>query len=542
MYDRTRYPTRAPMLFALLAASLMALPAQAAAIGYWRMEDASAGSTASAIASGVNSPVMDGTANGATILFDADVPAAFVYDPLSGGLWSNATSARFNGTSHFAIDDNTNSPPLHEPASFTIETFARIDPSNAQYTAVLSKERSGTSPAWQWDLRGLAGQIGMRYDTQDSPNPGLGQSNEYFTAPTIVTDNTWHHIATTYDASTRTFTMYVDYQPVKSDQINNNGELYYNGRPLRLGTVDGSRPLNARLDEVRYSNTILGPNDFLVALDSDTVNGYWRMEDGQAGQDITTAASEVNNTRMQGTGTGNGDLVFSADTPGSQIYDPLSDQILINTRSMYTAGNSYISVDDDTAMVLHEPASFTIEAFAKVDDTTGNYSEIIQKPRSGGFTWQFDLRGDSDGDGDFDRLAMRVDSQDADGDDGPTAGDGTSNQYSIGSNPEAILTDGLWHHIAATYDEPTRTFTMFVDYEQVGQFTLSDQGVLRYNGSELRLGGEDSTSSLIGNLDEVRLSRLVLGPDQFLRVVPEPSAIALLLLGVFALAIGRRRR
>lgn len=529
--------------FGPLVAIVGAAAVQAATIGYWRMEDGSAGATATSIASEVNASTMDGTAHGDTILFDADVPAALVYDPATGAYQANTTSVVFPGTStsaasHFTVDDNTNTPPLHEPTSFTIETFARIDSSNDRWTAVLGKQRSGTSPAWQWDLRGAAGQLGMRYDTQDSPNAGDGQSNENFTTSKIVTDDRWHHIATTYNAATRTFDMYVDYQLARSDQINNDGEIYYNGNPLLIGTVVGGRPLNARLDEVRYSDTVLGPSDFLLALDSEidtgNVNGYWRMEDGPAGQAIATAVSEVNNSLMQGTGSGNGTLVFSDDVPGSQILDPLTGEISANSTSMYSGGDSYISVDDDTAMVLHEPASFTIEAFAKVSDDTGNYSEIIQKPRSGGFTWQFDLRGDSDGDGDYDRLAMRVDSNDGD--------NGSVNQHYTGSHPEAILTDGAWHHIAATYNEPTRTFTMFVDYEEVGQFTLSNNGVLQYDGSELRLGGQSNTSSLIGNLDEVRLSRVVLGPDQFLRVVPEPGALVLALSGLGLLLATRRRK
>ena len=87
------------------------------------------------------------------------------------------------------------------------------------------------------------------------------------------------------------------------------------------------------MDEVRLSNSILTPSDFLrVPLPEVGASvGYWRMEEEEAvdGGDIFLAENATSD--LHGATFQNGQPRYSTDVPGAIIYDPLSGQSLTNT-------------------------------------------------------------------------------------------------------------------------------------------------------------------------------------------------------------------
>jgi hypothetical protein len=282
-------------------------------------------------------------------------------------------------------------------------------------------------------------------------------------------------------------------------------------------------------------------NAFAVRqLNSDTI-GYWRMNDAAPGTAATAVHSMYNDGTLQGTAFQNGASTaptHNADIPGRVIRDGLTGPDLPeNTASLEFFGSDYVEVPFSE---LVEPEAFTIEFFMK-DDAQSTFPALVQKPKQhgggstaigpGDVTWGI-------GKNNNDQAFIRVDTTDA------------------GNRTTAIpgsTADGLWHHFAMTYEEvevngqPTGRWTLFRDSDLTA--TITGPGVIDYDGlSGLYFGGESPSAQTgfqphSGLIDEIRLTGRVLGPGEFLRVVPEPGSGLLLLLGGVGLtAFGRRRR
>jgi MYXO-CTERM domain-containing protein len=115
------------------------------------------------------------------------------------------------------------------------------------------------------------------------------------------------------------------------------------------------------------------------------------------------------------------------------------------------------------------------------------------------------------------------------------------------------VTDGNWHHIAATIDgseTAAERIGLFVDGISVGAYvpvgspsgTPAFQDLFFYVGS--RLG---TSNKYVGLIDELRISDELLTPDQFLNAnsaVPEPASAALWLglVGLGTVAALRRQK
>ncbi len=249
--------------------------------------------------------------------------------------------------------------------------------------------------------------------------------------------------------------------------------------------------------------------------------GYWRVEDGTAGNDIvSTADSSGNGYAATQWGSNHDNAKYSSNVGGAYVYDPVADTYSANTRSMLAAGsastnNCMLLVDNKSAM----SGSYTLEMFLKIEDGAGGAANFTASTANR----LFQLDGATLG---------------ANGTVGASSGASTYLKFSysgtsyFGSNFE----DGNWHHLAYVADYngvDTTDFSLYVDGAAVitgtkaGRFTAE-------SWRDFRFGLANSTmSDMDWFVDEVRLSDTALTSGQFLQLtsVPEPASIAL--VGVF---------
>ncbi len=239
--------------------------ASASTVGWWRMEDGAAGTTANTIASQVNAAAMEGVAHGTGVrAFSGDVAGPYIHDPISGNTYANATSVFTDINGGFKVAA-TGQESLLEPASFTIEMFIKGDlAQNPEFKRVIQKEQSGFSPTWQLDMRGTERRLAVRTDHS-------GTSNDTVTSDAngVFVDSQWHHIAAVYDADGGPggggrFQLYVDYTLVATLNLANDGELIYNGKPLFIGDAAAAgNGFTGLMDEVRFTSGTLSTSQFL---------------------------------------------------------------------------------------------------------------------------------------------------------------------------------------------------------------------------------------------------------------------------------------
>lgn len=81
--------------------------------------------------------------------------------------------------------------------------------------------------------------------------------------------------------------------------------------------------------------------------------------------------------------------------------------------------------------------------------------------------------------------------------------------------------DGQWHHLAMTYHYPTKTARLYVDYElRATQVTTYP---MYLDNGNIVIGAGDNNYD--GAIDEVRITKRVLQPDEFLYLDSPPPPL-----------------
>jgi hypothetical protein len=232
-------------------------------IGYWRFDDAQPGTTPTTVASIYNNGVMQGTVGGQPVI-SSDVPSYWIQEGIGGPVRPmNTTSIYFDpagGNDYVTIPFS----PLTQPSEFTIEFFMKANaqgvwPGIVQKRKILPSENPNSTATGSGNITwGIGKDPGEREFARI--DPASGAANQTFTISGNTADGKWHHFALTY--SNGTWTMYQDYTKVNQ----RTGLLIdYDGLSgLSFGWAQTDfYAYRGWLDEVRFSNRVLTPAEFL---------------------------------------------------------------------------------------------------------------------------------------------------------------------------------------------------------------------------------------------------------------------------------------
>ena len=109
-----------------------------------------------------------------------------------------------------------------------------------------------------------------------------------------------------------------------------------------------------------------------------------------------------------------------------------------------------------------------------------------------------------------------------------------------------LVNDGLWHHIAATWNTVTGEAALYVDGNldatMIRTATSISNGVTgdRYGIGARSTGATAGSNIYRGMMDEIRVYNHAMTQEDFAPILPEPATMALLGLG--SIMISRRRK
>lgn len=500
--------------------------ASAETVAVWSFDDGTPTDAASALVTEANAPTLNATAAGngygSAPTFNADVPGPKIYSRFGGPLLNstNTASLRFinaglannNDYSHdggrVTVPDND---PLLRATNMTVEVFVKVD-RRVWWPLIVGKAREdGGGTSWNIDMTN-DGRPRIRIDSDPLGTSGGSGWNRTVETSVNIEDAKWHHIAFTYNYADRAVKLYVDY--VLSGQGNSPGDLVYDTRELRIGEGAGGQAFDGWIDEVRLSNEVLTPDLFMTVKEYTSTRGYWMFEDGASGATADKLANPFYTPVMDGTAesVGGAKPVFSSERPpattslisdgkgGPVVNSNAGSLFFVNDRIAEApwAGGGQVAIPGSLGPA--QMTNFTAEAFVKVNRHVG-YPQIIGKTRdlTYGLSWSLALNANGN-------LRARFDTQI------PPDGDGGNQTF----ESEAFVEDGLWHHVAITYDYPTQHVSLYRDYVKVLDGTTLHPLVT--DSGAIKVGAGDQ--SFDGWIDEVRLTDRVLAPTEFLYTVP----------------------
>jgi len=247
---------------------------QAETIALWHFDEGPVSNNASTLSSVYNPVIMEATAGsnggGPIPFFDDDIGVSYIKEGTNAtAIHANKFSLKFTNS---GLPANTNSHSggiLTVPhngilllSNLTAEAFIKVD-RRVNYPLVIGKSRSdGNGTSWSIDFDST-GKPRVRIDCQPigSTSSALGY-NKSFTSSVAVEDGQWHHLAFTYQHDIKKVRLYVDYTERASGTTISN--LVYQSNELRIGQGAGGRAFDGWIDEVRISDEVLLPQDFMT--------------------------------------------------------------------------------------------------------------------------------------------------------------------------------------------------------------------------------------------------------------------------------------
>ncbi len=454
-------------------------------------------------------------------------PGVWVYDPVT-----REGSERLNAL-HFGL---TEIPPGTNSANGAMLRTDYDQPSNLGLTNVTVEAIFRTSPGalTNWSMAPLVYQPGAENNgLKESIMLGIGWSGRIACrfyaggsqrvvgggtlSSCLVTPDVWHHAAFTLDAE-GTGRLYLDYQLVNT-QAGLGALDKVTGKPLMIGanTHVASRTFPGDIMEVRICDAALAGDAFLqvrlpprvtpadtLCFCPDLFGLNYRF--GSV-VNVNVATGSLARTANPMSETNSPAAVLdAADKAGNAFRFGINDTagVIANAGSTHAvrgedgSGSGVTFIAPDSAL---EKASFTMECFFK---TPGPID---------GETWTL-----------FYSPCVKV----GVGDDGMILGRGFKTYGDDGTildiKSKSRVDDGAWHHLAFVYDIGTAKTKLYVDYVLQGStnVTLGTTGTVNPSAGVQNIAG--SRQYFPGWMDELRITKRALGPEEFILADPAGAA------------------
>ena len=513
---------------------VVALAVQAKTLVWYRCEtDGAVGESVSTLVNAANPGVFDGTAVRPTGSWKSTLTNSFsaVVLDQTNGVWSNAQALRMNPSGYnarwgncFKIPAESGTETLN-PESLTVKMFVN---GTGNYICSMFGANKTKWSMWS-DTSKLSASI-LRDD-------GTSKSLSYSYVDTLrkLTDGRWHHIALTYDASTREAKLYLDWELLGPSQgigsssttsvtlatpmTNAVADVLIGGA---ISLSDPQATFGGTVDEVRISDVALAREKLLGYAES--VNGdpadIIRLRLGATERPVGNVEHLVRDSRLmrcgychnrdvQTPGVSTNDVanavVYQHGTRASGVANAASELTLCwawNVSTWYWAnGGVKVAADSFSAELFFKTKP---EGQGTTSSRKDNYEKavLLLDPNEYGAAWQiaFGTNGVLEATFDF-----------------------ADSQKVVLSTPKAV-NDAVWHHVAVTYDKTTQKAEYWLDYKVVACATLPQ--AIEESDSIVYVGGKvppssgnyySVTEAYAGFLDEVRISRGVLTKNGFLR-------------------------
>ena len=435
------------------------------------------------------------------------------FDLFRRGYFSEATAEVDAGTmtfgTTFASDGTTKrqgfafAVPAEEAetllaSSFTFQAMLKLDEKPVTETGLLRQKyttEGGSSVYGVFASVSSVGEIGISGMSD-------GKSKSQSVTGANVCDGKWHHVAVVYDLELKKLSLYLD--KVCQGSLDDYVIGTQSSTDLAiLGTDWAALPCMA--DEIVIDQRALEPSEF--------VTGSWSTDNTRLSVDF-----DENAVMQPGGGEATVTAVYSPAVPGDYVHQSEGEVARANTRSLHFDGTANTAVKFPHTKVI-ELASMTVEFFVRYEkaEAWAGLLRCCQADRNYTTTpiWSVGFNGDASA------VIMRVD----------TSVKGNQS-HDFGNS----FMDGRWHHVAVTFEPTQEGNTLIRMYDTTykgvstqvgGDWTV--QGALNYaNGSCLGVGISSMTRYFTGNIDELRISKGVLAPSQFLKWSKKPRGMALL--------------
>ena len=437
---------------------------------------------------------------------------------------ANSRSLVCGGTSKtyakFTPDGNTD----FQRSSFTVECFYRTV-QTATYVPLV-RRRGGSNVQFNLGFGEAAGKLSATVLEYYAMSGGDGQKVVNDTEAT--NDGQWHHAALVVDSVAKRMTLFRDGRPIGSQDY--NGTLVAHTTPVCIGGIDtdGSAAFDGNIDDVRITMRALKPGEFLSGSHFDvtqTTLGWVGFEGSVNGlvPDGVLTGGIAEKATADGT-----EPAFVAHGRNPRLIDGNGTVLREDNVKSLALDKGVVKYPDNVLLPLIPEQ--TVEFFVK-GGAQAQYAGLVRcnadRDSANVPVWAISASGDA-ASGQCKKLRIRCATQ---------AEDGKINESAVNEDTPAVFGDYRWHHVALTLkqsldaDGKRQTeLALYMDYSSEPVWTKTVLGSLYYGSgyAGVWLGASSSATAFFkGRIDELRVSRGILKPAQFLRFAKNGLAIVI---------------